>query len=268
MSDMIQTRRDHPPKQDWLLQQQPSALINAVEFCERDDACRQLAQFDNVTSYVNVASRTFVTAPAARVLLNDASYPTSGLPIANDKVTGERITIEKMISTGASNWSRWLLVTEELLQMHELESKAVPSAAAKLRVDRLTRIQAALGLPIQALAETLGITRQGLYKWLDATKEITLQEASRQRLAVVERLTKLWSERSEAPLGSMVHEPVAGGRTVFQMLTDKALDESAITRAFDELAEKLKVKPKSLSQRMAEAGFKRRPSARSLPADE
>jgi hypothetical protein len=118
------------------------------------------------------------------------------------------------------------------------------------------------------MAEALGVTRQGLYKWLDSSKEITLQEASRQRLTVVERLSKLWGERSKVPLASVIHEPVAGGRTVLQMLTDAVLDEAEITSAFDELAEHLRSKPKSLSQRMAETGFKRRSTARALASDE
>ena len=69
-------------------------------------------------------------------------------------------------------------------------------------------------------------------------------------------------------MSSVIHEPLPGGRTVLDMLTDEGLNEAAVVSAFDELIEKLQGKPKTLSQRMAEAGFKRRPTHRSLPRDE
>mgnify|MGYP003335351590 CR=1 FL=1 len=43
---------------------------------------------------------------------------------------------------------------------------------------------------------------------------------------------------------------------------------AALRAAFDELTAKLQAQPKTLSQRLADAGFKRRPSSRSLPSDE
>lgn len=172
-------------------------------------------------------------------------------------------------STGSESiaWVDWIKFTKRLLQKQDAEPKPTPSAAAKLRVDRLTYIQAVLGLPMQVMADILGVTRQGLYKWLDVTKDISLQEANQHRLAVVERLVAQWRERSNAPLGSLVNIPLTNELTVLDMLKG-SLDERAITNAFDKLAAILETKPKTLGQRMADSGFKRRSSAQSLPSDE
>jgi hypothetical protein len=51
------------------------------------------------------------------------------------------------------------------------------------------------------------------------------------------------------------------------MVADQ-VDEAAVVGAFDELLAKLAGKPKTRSQNLAEAGFKRRPTAKSLPSDE
>ena len=118
------------------------------------------------------------------------------------------------------------------------------------------------------LAQALGLSRPGLYKWLDASSDVKLQGASRERLAAVERIAKQWRERSTAPLSSVSNEPLADGRTVLAMMVADQVDEAAVVGAFDELLGKLAGKPKTRSQKLAEAGFKRRPTAKSLPSDE
>jgi hypothetical protein len=91
---------------------------------------------------------------------------------------------------------------------------------------------------------------------------------NRQRLSFIESVAELWRIRSDAPLASVAYEPLATGQTVLQLLASEDADEEAIAEAFDELAGKLAGKPKSLSQRMSEAGFRRRPSQRPVPDDE
>ena len=135
-------------------------------------------------------------------------------------------------------------------------------------MDRLAAIQAALGFTTQDLAAVLGLSRPQLYRWLDAADDVRMQDAKRQRLAAVERVAKAWQERSPAPLRSVAYEPLANGSTLFALLSSDAIDEAALRAAFDELNAKLQAQPKTLSQRLADAGFKRRPSIRSLPSDE
>jgi hypothetical protein len=145
---------------------------------------------------------------------------------------------------------------------------AAIGAAARLRVDRLARVQSVLGVSTQTLAAILGITRQNLYKWLDATKEITLQDASRERLSAVERLATKWQTRTNNPIASVEFEPLHAGGSLHDLLVADELDEPLIISVFDELVDKLSAKPKTLSKRMAEAGFKRRSSARLLPSED
>ena len=141
-------------------------------------------------------------------------------------------------------------------------------SAAQLRVDQLASIQSAFGLPIQTLAEVLAVSRAQIYKWLDASNSVTLQESSQQRLSAVGRLASRWRKLSGAPLSPLIREPLAGGSTVLQLLCGETIDEHACETAFVELARRLSGLAKSESQRMAETGYTRRPSRRSLPSDE
>lgn len=258
--------------QAWLVQQRPSALICAVESEELYSVYPQVWGFSRGSLS---APSTCGTASTTRTRV--LGLPGSGNRLGESHITGGPAACgHPIVSTTESEWTapeptawaHWVEITKELLQRQNPEPKPISlSAAAKLRVDRLTYIQAVFGLTMQAMADILGVTRQGLYKWLDATKDITLQEASRHRLIVVERLVERWRERSSAPLASLVSIPLASGSTVLDMFKG-VLDENAITDAFDELAAMLLAKPKTLSQRMANSGFKRRPSVRSLPPDE
>lgn len=240
-------------------QQQPAALIDAVE------SRNLFGTYPHISGFARGSRLGPSTCSMVMVLAG------SGVLLGEPYISESTVAYENLIgsSTGSEGIARadWVITTKELLQKQKPEPKPTPSAAAKLRVDRLTYIQAVFGLPMQAMADILGITRQGLYKWLDVTKDHRLQEANQSRLAVVESLVAQWRERSNAPLGSLVNMPLNNGRTVLDMLKGR-LDERAITGAFDELAAMLLTKPKTLSQRMADSGFKRRPSARSLPPDE
>lgn len=259
-----------------LFPQQSSPYIEATEIREIPSTYRQSPNLFGAPTLALVlggvvgvggVAGVLATGLTGTVVLTSANYSTGGPAIVRQDDSIHGVNSEGF-SSDLSNWAQWSGKTKELLQRQDPMPQPTPSAAAKLRVERLMQIQTALGLPTLALADVLGISRQRLYKWLDASKEITLQEAKRQRLAAIEKFSKLWSDRSTVPLGSLVHEPLAGGRTMLQLLSDATLDEAKLIGALDELVQKLQGKPKSLSQRMAEAGFKRRPSAHALPADE
>lgn len=196
------------------------------------------------------------TSSAAAVLLS-VGLPTSSAEFATED--GE---------FPADVWSRWTETTQSVLKPAASEAKRPSTAAARLRVERLVEIQAILGLPIQEIAQVLGITRQGLYKWLDASKDVRLQEASRERLALVERIARLWRQRTSTPMSSVAHEPLIAGGTIFHLLVAEAIDEAAAMSAIDELIEKLQGRKKSRSQNLVAAGFTRRPSPGALPSDE
>jgi len=263
MSDTIQSRY-YGAKQAALLQQRPSALIDAVEnnylpsklalpIKYASGGTMQVVGAGVVGKVVSHAS----TGAIRTVVLVEADWATSAVESALD-----------LDDYSVDPWLQWTTTTKAALQLAPSESRSAPSAASKLRVERLARIQAALGLPTLELAQMLDVTRQGLYKWLDTSKDTKLQESSRERLALVERIARQWRDRSAAPLGALAREPLVDGRTVLGMMVEQEINEAAVVAAFDTLLARLQDKPKTRSQKLAEAGFKRRPSARALPADE
>jgi hypothetical protein len=141
-------------------------------------------------------------------------------------------------------------------------------SAAQLRINQLTLIQSAFGLPIQTLAEVLSVSRAQIYKWLDISNNLTLQEGSHQRMSIIGRLATKWKELSNTPLSRLAREPLADGSTVLQRLCGETIDEAAAGKAFVELAHRLVGLQKSASRQMVEKGYTRRPSRRSLPSDE
>jgi hypothetical protein len=205
-------------------------------------------------------------APAGIVVLVDNDYPTGGSAIQHDAAVNQ--IKPEWASTVENRWERWAETTKCLLRQAEPDVEPAPSEAARLRVDRLAAIQASFGLPTLAMADVLGISRQQLYKWLDVSKDIDPQGSSRARFAAVERLARAWRDRSVAPLTKVAHVPLASGQTLMEILKAAVIDEAVVLAAFDEMAAKLQSLPKSLSQKMAEAGFTRRPSRRSVPEDE
>lgn len=256
MSNTIAARDNRRVLQPFLFQKSAGELIEAVESQALGEAClsvREKASFA-VASFSGFPDNR-ATGAVGNVVLFNAGYATGS-------------HIREPQATCQSGWTLWARMVKTLLQSVKADSEVLKYSAAQLRVDRLTEIQTSFGLSTLVLADVLAITRQGLYKWLDATRDITLQESSRHRLAVVESLSKVWQQQCKAPLSSVAHEPVAGGRTVLEMLKEPTLVEEDVTAAFGELAAKFRDKPKSLSQRMAEAGYTRRPSARALPSDE
>lgn len=267
MSDTIQSRH-YCARQATLLQQRPSALIDAGESSIDAPVLHRLptkfywgGQATNAhiigTGGAGSVISKGITGSGRVVVLVDTDWSTTGGEMAVAINDYER-----------DSWQRWAVATKTVLTQSVPDGKPPPSVAARLRVERLTALQASFGLPMSELAQVLGITRQGLYKWLDAVKDLKVQGANKERLSIVERIGKQWRERSPAPLGTVAREPLADGTTVFDLLIAAVINEAAVTGAFDQLIAKLQAKPKSRSQKLADAGFKRRPSARALPVDE
>ena len=171
----------------------------------------------------------------------------------------------------ASHWQRmWNLATGGSHTSPAMTHSTVPNntvSAAQMRVERLSNIQAAFGLPIRTFADVLAISRAQIYKWLDARNDIALHEESQSRLRIVESLAKQWLAQSTAPLSSVAREPLDNGSDVITLLSSPVINEVAVKEAFEQLVARLSA-TKRESQRLLEAGYKRRPSYRSLPSDE
>jgi glycine/D-amino acid oxidase-like deaminating enzyme len=266
VNDTIRTRH-YSASQASMRQLQPSALIDTAERFHQQTS-PQLptlpTKFYGGGGDVHIIGAGAVGSAVAKAL--GATGATRVVLVDVDQATSTAVANVKDYI--ASLWSQWAETTQTALQRQVPAAKPAPSAAARLRVERLAAIQGTLGLSTSDLAQALGLSRPGLYKWLDASSDVKLQGASRERLAVVERIAKQWLERSTAPLRSVAHEPLANGRAVLEMMAADVVDEAAIVGALNELVAKLQAKPKSRSQKLAEAGYKRRPSSRALPADE
>lgn len=255
MSDTIEARF-YNAQRATLLQRRPSTIIDAAESFH---PAVPMQFYGGGETHLIGSYRMGTKSTGAQTVLifdTDVLLATSAIPT---------VTVEDF---DADSWSRWSKASFEAFQKAAAAAKAAPSAAARLRVERLAALQAALGLSTSNLAQALGLSRPGLYKWLDASSDVKLQGASRERLAAVERIAKQWRERTTAPLSSVSNEPLADGRTILTMIVADQFDEAAVAGAFDELLAKLAGKPKTRSQKLAEAGFKRRPSAKSLASDE
>ena len=274
MSEIIQLRH-YAAREAALRQRRPGAIIDEAE---RLDAASN--QFMAVwvpdlqpTGIVRMGGLVAVFSggmtAAARCAPVQTSWSTTTVEELDDLIP----------SAAGPTWTQWAESTRKAFLEAATQAaakSATPQAVeaqdlqaeAQRRVQRLVAIQAALGLTMQDLAVALNLSRPQLYKWLDASQDVRLQEAKRQRLDAVERIAKAWQARSAAPLRAVAHEPLANGRTVFELLAADAISEAAVNAAFDELTAKLQTQPKTRSQLLAEAGFKRRPSIRSLPSDE
>lgn len=258
MSETIEARFYNDARTT-LLQRRPGAIIDVSESLHPAAPMQFYGGGEGLVINAGAYRKGTKLAGATRaVLIVDTHWfaATAGIPTAQveDFKTG--------------SWMRWSEISKALFLKATVEAKAGPSAAARVRVERLAAIQAILGFSTSDFARALGLSRAGLYKWLDVTSNVKLQEASRERLAAIERISKQWRERSTAPLSSVADHPLADGRTVLSLLLADQVDETAIVGEYDQLLGKLAGMPKSRSQKLADAGFRRRPSARSLPSDD
>jgi transposase-like protein len=270
VSATIQSRR-HIARHAAQPQKWPGDLIEATESAGEtlEGSCSR-----NVHTFYEHRNRYGINAPVVGVDSPGGAFVT--VLTAGTKVlllsTAWPTTAPELLDLNEyqaeNSWSRWAGQAKEALQKGADQERRSSTAAARLRVERLSALQAAFGFTIQDLASVLGITRPQLYKWLDAANDIKLQEASRTRLATVERIAKEWTSRAQAPLNAVSKEPLNAGGNVFAMLSASVINEANVIATFDELMGKLQTKPKTLSLRLREAGFTRRPSARSLPTDE
>lgn len=271
MSDTIQQRR-YAAQQAALLQQRPRDLIETAENVDETLEVSFSRTMHVLYEHRNVHGANLNVAGSFRPRQGRGTALTAGTQVTlvswSLPTTAPNVLAELDDYRPESSWTRWTGQAREALQKGITRERYQSTAAARLRVERLSALQAAFGFTIQDLAAVLGITRPQLYKWLDIANDINLQEASRVRLATVERLAKEWTSRSRAPLSSVSKEPLDEGGTALQMLTADPIDEAAVVAAFGELTARLEAKPKSLSERLRKAGYSRRPSVRSLPSDE
>lgn len=138
-------------------------------------------------------------------------------------------------------------------------------AVGQMRADRLAQIQTAFGFNLQDLARVLGISRAQLYKWLDSEREIQLHEESRSRLSQILELASDWRGLSPLTLNTFAHEPVPGASDIVSLMSQQSLNMDTLRMGLHHLA--TRTTPRTATEQLRERGFRRRPSASSLPSD-
>ncbi len=170
------------------------------------------------------------------------------------------ISALSLTSCGDRVISTYEVITEEQIT----KIQPLPVTEADLRVDRLTKIQAAFGLSMKDFAEVLRISRAQLYKWIDSSEQIDIHDSNHSRLLLIEDLAKYWRKHSQAPLSRVIREPLNENLTLFDLLKARTIDKKKAEIALAILAEKLSKLAPTREQRLARSGFKRYPSHRSL----
>jgi hypothetical protein len=132
------------------------------------------------------------------------------------------------------------------------------SLTAALRLQRLTRIQAAFGFPIKVLADVLQRSRTQIYKWLDAQEVLELQGESLQRLQQITDLAERWLKESPLPLSTVAREPLPKGGTIVDLMSADHLEEAAVMEGFRYLARLAGAGSPTISQQLVARGFGRR----------
>lgn len=149
-----------------LCQQHPNTIIDAVETRQAKDLYQAPSRFygggASTSCMVEVAGAV-ATGLIGMVVVTDVDYSTGSLavPSEDDLI---RMIGHEWASAATRHWARWSAATKEGLQKFEPAVRPASRAAARLRVDRLARLQAVLGLPMLDLAKALRISRQALYK--------------------------------------------------------------------------------------------------------
>lgn len=183
--------------------------------------------------------------------------------------TTPRVTYEILDLSGSAstNWLVWARTTRDALRQGVTPLGGKTQTTSDNRTaQRIAELQAILGFSLRDLAQVLGVTRQGLYKWLDAKRAVRIQGANRDRFDQVERLMRVWRDLASTPLSSVASEPLESGQTLRQLLIEKEIDEDSVREALQELSRRLNERPRSRSQRLAARGFTKRSKA--LPSDE
>ena len=87
------------------------------------------------------------------------------------------------------------------------------------------------GMPISAIAEAVGVERKTIYSWLNGAAEVRGPNA--QRMAQVHALMTAHPDAEVRQISRFWNSPVAGQRTLRDLMTATVLDEADVRRAID-----------------------------------
>jgi hypothetical protein len=124
--------------------------------------------------------------------------------------------------------------------------------------EQVVLIRRWLSLNVADAARVLQVQRPTIYAWTSGTGFPSLER--RQRISTVFKLANLWHEVSADPVGARLRQPVVQERSLFDLLSDVAIDRAAVTRAIRLLAEPGQADQHRSAANVAKAhGFPARP---------
>ncbi|WP_423194589.1 hypothetical protein [Cupriavidus sp. H18C2] len=178
--------------------------------------------------------------------LNDFSVSTGGA-ISWSTANPDVIRISTGYQTASSEQGRIDIILDDpaikrvFAQVYRGRSLAreTPARAVPLR-DRLVAVKSGLGLSTKDLAEVLGCARATVYLWLDPTYQGQVNDDAMERLAALEKLTRIWNAYGVGALGSRLHGMALereGGRSLFSLLKEAPIDVSRCEVALRAIAD-------------------------------
>ena len=96
--------------------------------------------------------------------------------------------------------------------------------------EKIAGIRHYLSLNTTQLAEVLNVRRPTVYQWA-AVPGVPLKSKHRDRLDAIYNAARAWRMLSPVPMGSLVQEPLADGRSVYDLLCEDSLDSKIIHNA-------------------------------------
>jgi hypothetical protein len=101
--------------------------------------------------------------------------------------------------------------------------------ANKPPVTQLSSIRRYFSLNVTELARVLRVERPTVYAWLSSKTEP--HQANMDRIGQVYQLARKWRQLSALPIGSFMHAPIEGSKSLLDALSQGQIDELAIEEA-------------------------------------
>jgi len=122
--------------------------------------------------------------------------------------------------------------------------------------EKIAGIRHYLSLNMTELAAVLNVGRPTAYAWASASA--ALRPKHRDRVDAIYELARNWRIVSSAPMGLLVRESLAGGKTMIDLLSAEDLDVGTVQKAMSQIKEQQDriEKPLSATQIATKAGFK------------
>jgi hypothetical protein len=118
---------------------------------------------------------------------------------------------------------------------HQLGNSAPDGQHVVDTQEKLAGIRRYLSLNVSNLAKVLRVGRPTVYSWL--RDDLTLRANHARRIDQVYRFARMWRALSNQPIGEFLVHPGSSGKTIFELLSAKSIDDATIRSTFAEIAD-------------------------------